>query len=119
MNFMTGNWLALLKVRALRRRTWYALSRMERSVVDLTLSYVDEIRSEKLSLVIGRIACKILKSLRNSFIRNVEQIGHSLAERLSETALSWGNITASAWKQDLGFILYLGLNITDCRNGFR
>jgi ribosome-associated toxin RatA of RatAB toxin-antitoxin module len=71
---MTRGGLASLKVKALRHRFWFALSRLERGVVDLTIRYVDEIKSEVLSLVIGRIVCKILKALRSPFLAKAERV---------------------------------------------
>ena len=102
--------MASLKVRALRRRSWYSLSRLERSVVELTIRYVDRIRSARLSLVISRIVCKILKALRSPFLQRAEQVGYDLAERFSRIAVGWGYAKASEWKQDQGFIRYLGIN---------
>lgn len=118
MWLMTGGGLASLKSMALRRRAWYALSRMERSVVDLTIRYVDKIRSETLSLVICRIICKILKALRSPFLWKVEQVGFDLALRISRIAVGWGNVQASAWMQDLGFIKYLGIRAVNNIGGW-
>lgn len=106
---MTKERLASLKAKALRRRVWYALSRIERSVLDLTIMYVDEIRSEKLSLVISRIVCKILNALRSPFLRRIEQVGYDLVATISEIAVRWGYVEAVAWKQDLSFVKYLGV----------
>ena len=63
-----------LRGKALRHRIWFTLSRLERGVVDLTIRYVDEVKSEVLSLVIGRIACKILKALRSPFLVKAERV---------------------------------------------
>ena len=118
MLFMTGDWLASLKVRALRRRSWYSLSRLERSVVDLTIRYVDRIESERLSLVISRIVCKILKAMRSPFLQRAEQMGYGLAERFSRIAVSWGYAEASNWRRDLGFVRYLGANAVSNNSGW-
>jgi len=86
---------------------------LERSVVDLTIRHVDEIRSERLCLVISRIVCKILKRLRSPFLRRVEELGSDLAERVSRIAVGWGYTEASAWRRDMGFVKYLGVTATN------
>ena len=53
---LTRKYLFALKVRAIRRGLWYpVLSRLERSIVELTISTIDKIKSSRLALVIGRI----------------------------------------------------------------
>ena len=108
---MTREGLASLRLKSLRKRTWYALSKMERGLIDLTIRYVDEIKSDALSLAIGRVVCKILKALRSPFLEKAERLGYSAAEAASRIAVGWGYAEASAWKQDLSFIRYLGINM--------
>jgi len=42
------------------------------------------------------------------FLSKAEVAGRALAERAVELALSWGNGEASKWKDDIGFVRYLG-----------
>ena len=111
MRLMSISWLASLRRDALRRRVWFhVLSKVERSVVELTVRYVDQIRSLKLSLAIGRVVCKILEALRNRFLKRVECVGYGIAEKISKIAVGWGYVEASSWKHDLSFIRFLGVN---------
>ena len=114
---MTSEGLAFLRVKALRQRVWFLLSKVERDIVGLTLRYVKEIKSAKLSLVISRIVCKILKALKSPFLREVERMGRDFVERISRIAVEWDYIQASAWTHDSGFIRYLGVNAFNASSG--
>ena len=116
---MTREWLVSIRKMALRRRAWFGvLSRIERSAVELTIRYVDEIRSAKLALAIGRIACKIANALKSRFLERVDAVGYNIAERISRIAVGWGYLGALGWKRDLGFIRYLGLNAVGNSSGW-
>ncbi len=96
---------------AFRRRVWFSvLSKLERSAVELTIRCVDRVQSLTLGLVIGRIACKILKAFKSKFLKRVERVGYELAERISGISVSWEYVEASSWKRDLTFIRHLGVN---------
>lgn len=108
-----------MKSRALRRRVWFReLTKMERSVMELTIRYVQRIRSERLALVIGRISCKILKAFRSKFLERVKTVGINLVERISEIAVSWGYAEALCWKHDPGFIRFLGITTINNSSGW-
>ena len=120
MQFMSISWLASLRRDALRRRVWFrVLSKVERSVVELTVRYVGRVRSLRLSLAIGRVVCKLLEAFRSRFLRRVERVGYDLAEKISKIAVGWGYIEASSWKQDLSFIRFLGVNAVNNNLGWR
>ena len=113
---MTREWLGLVKGRALRKRVWYrVLDRLERGIVDLTIRCVDEVKSSRLALVVGRLVCKILKACRSTFLMRVARTGRELAEARSQIAVSWGMKAASDWKRDTSFIRYLGVNAVNKR----
>ncbi len=78
--------------------------------MELTIRYIDKIRSAKLALAIGRIACKILNAFKSRFLERVSTIGYSLTEKISEIAVSWGYLEAVNWKHDVSFAKYLGIN---------
>jgi len=100
-----------LKTEALRRKTWFrALSRIERSIVDLTIQCVERVRSRTLAKVVLKILDKLLKTLEEVFIHRAEKIGLEIAQRLSEIALKWGNRQVWVWKYDLRFATFLGVN---------
>ena len=116
---MSVSWLASLRRDALRRRVWFRiLSRVERGVVDLTLRYVDQIRSLRLSLAISRVACKILGAFKSKFLNRVEAFGCDLAEKISKIAVAWGYVEASSWRRDSAFIRFLGVNVVNNRMGW-
>jgi hypothetical protein len=103
--------LTSIKKRALRKRVWYkVLSRLERGIVDLTVKYVEKVRSPVLARIIAKIVCKLLKALRSRFLMKIETLGYGLADRICRVAVEWGNPEASNWKYDRGFIRCLGIN---------
>lgn len=103
--------LIKVKTRALRLNVWFkALSRTERAIMDLTVKYVERVRSHTLEETISSIIDKILKALESRFLSNAEKVGREIMEKLGEIAEKWGNKTASEWKFDIGFIRFLGIN---------
>jgi len=100
--------LMALRRKAVRRGTWFrVLTRIERATIDLTIRCVDTIRSATLTRIIAEIVEKI-EYAAAGFLFRAEVGGRRLAERATELALSWGNGEASKWKDDVGFIRYLG-----------
>ena len=93
---------------AFRRGVWFrALSRIERGVVDLTLRYVDNIKSAKLAKVLTAIMEKLQQATESMADRLVRLIGVPLAQKTSGIAVSWGNLSAETWANDRGFARYL------------
>jgi len=98
-----------IKTRGLRRRVWYwALDRMERGLVDLTIRWVDKVRSGRMTETLMRILEKLAHALQTG-VRRV--LGSELATRASELAVGWGNRSAYPWQFDLGFWRALALGI--------
>ena len=59
---LTSETIAGMKVRALRRRVWYrALDRIERGLLDLTIRWVDKVRSGLMARVLLRILVKLAR----------------------------------------------------------
>jgi len=103
--------LVKIKSRAIRTRVWFKnLSKMERAIINLTIKCVEKVRSLTLQSCLSSIVCKIREALENCFLVKAEKIGRQLVENLSSVAWKWGNKTASNWKRDEGFIIYLGVN---------
>ncbi len=116
---MTRGWLESVKERALRKRVWYrVLNKLERGIISLTIRCVDEVKSSRLALVIGRLVCKILKACRSTFLMRVARTGRGLAEARSRIAVSWGLVEASSWSGDRDFIRYLGVNAVNSYSGW-
>ena len=99
------------RARALRQRIWFkALSRVERGILDLTIRCVERVRSRVLDRIVSDIVAKILKTLKPSFLETAMRLGREIADEVCGIALKWGNMSASMWKHDLGFIRFLGIN---------
>jgi len=103
--------LLQMRTRALRLNLWFrVLSKIERSIVDLTLKCVERIRSSVLEATITNILDKIVQALACRFITKADDTGRKVAEKLCETAKKWGNKNASTWKNDTVFIRFLGIS---------
>src|SRR5712692_777913 len=101
-----------LKTRGLRRRLWYCtLSRMERGLVDLTIRWVDKVRSGRLAETLVRILAKLAMALETGMGRVLVR-GRTLAVRASELAVGWGNGAAFYWRFEAAFANALGHGIT-------
>src|SRR2546427_1483914 len=109
---ITREVLVGLKTRGLRRRLWYCtLSRMERGLVDLTIRWVDMVRSVRLTDTLVRILEKLAMALETGLGRVLGR-GRILATRASELAVGWGNSAAFRWRFERAFCNALGLGVT-------
>jgi hypothetical protein len=101
-----------MKTRGLRRRLWYStLSRMERGLVDLTIRWVDKVRSGLMAETLLRILVKLALALETGMGRVLGR-GRVLAVRASELAVGWGNGSAFSWRFETAFANALGHGIT-------
>jgi hypothetical protein len=101
-----------MKTRGLRRRVWYgALDRMERGLVDLTIRWVDKVRSGRMTETLMRILEKLAQAMETGMGRVLGR-GRILAVRASELAVGWGNRSAFYWRFEQAFWKALGLGIT-------
>src|SRR6266849_4575216 len=92
-----------IKTRGLRRRLWYCtLSRIERGLVDLTIRWVDKVRSGRLAETLMRILAKLAMALETGMGRILAR-GRMLAVRASELAVGWGNSAAYSWRFERAF----------------
>jgi len=102
---LTGPKLAGWKIRALRKRVWFrALNRVERGLFDLTIRWVDNVRSGRMRETLLRILLKLARAMEQGMAR-VLVVGRELALRASELAVRWGNVDAYSWRSDHGFWL--------------
>src|SRR6266852_4550933 len=100
---ITREVLVGLKTRGLRRRVWYwALDRMERGLVDLTIRWVDKVRSGRMTETLMRILEKLAQALETGMVRVLGR-GRVLATRASELAVGWGNAAAFYWRFETAF----------------
>ena len=105
---LTGRRLARLKTRALRKRVWYrVLDRVERGLLDLTIRWVDDVRSGRLTETLMRILLKLAQAMEQGMAR-ILTMGRELALKASMFAVRWGNNQAYEWRYDRGFWLGIG-----------
>jgi len=109
---ITREVLVGMRTRGLRRRLWYStLSRMERGLVDLTIRWVDKVRSGLMAETLLRILVKLALALETGMGRVLGR-GRVLAVRASELAVGWGNGSAFYWRFETAFANALGHGIT-------
>ena len=100
--------LAQTKKLALRHGHWFRiLSRVERGIIDLTVRYVDVVKSARLAKVLTAIIDKLQLAMENTLDRMVRTVGLPLARKISDIAVSWGNSIASKWAEDISFAKFL------------
>src|SRR2546425_10137864 len=100
---LTGRKLAGLKTRALRKRVWFrVLDRVERGLLDLTIRWVDNVRSGRLREMLLRILVKLARAMEQGMAR-VLVVGRELALRASALAFRSGNSQAYEWRYYLPF----------------
>ncbi len=108
---MTKEFLVRVRTRALRRRVWFrVLSRMERGLVDLTIRWVDKVKSGRLARVLLEILEKLVRALESRMVRSLE-MGRGMALRASGLAVAWGDPAAYEWRFDASFQKALGMGI--------
>jgi hypothetical protein len=101
------------KKHALRRGLWFrALNPIERGIIDLTVKYVDNIKSAKLAKVLTAIIVKLQTTTETMLDKLVRTIGLPIAQKISTIAVSWGNRSASTWANDPAFAQFLVINNT-------
>ncbi len=105
---LSVNELLRIKIFALRRRVWYrVLSRVERGVLDLTIRYIEAVKSKVLAEVLTAIVQKLKQATESIIDKMVKTVGIPLAGKVSELAVSWGNFQAKMWAVDLQFAAFL------------
>ena len=103
--------LAEAKKLALRHRVWFRLlNRVERGIIDLTVRYVECIKSVVLAKVVTAIMEKLQSAMESVVDRLVRTVGLPLAQKISDIAVSWGNRLASMWANNLAFARFLVVN---------
>ena len=84
------------------------LDRVERGLLDLTIRWVDDVRSGRLTETLMRILVKLARAMEQGMAR-VLVAGRELALRTSALAVQWGNEQAYAWRFDRKF--WLGITM--------
>lgn len=108
---LTKQKIAALKQRALRKRVWFrVLDRAERGLVDLTIRWVDNVKSKAMQRALIRILAKLTEQM-GTVIEFAVYRGTFRAEQLSTSAMQWGNKLARSWATDPGFRGALGMKV--------
>ena len=108
---MTREVLARLRTRALRQQVWFrALDHLERGLVDLTIRWVDQVKSGRLRRVLMEILAKLVRALDIGMVKDLER-GKTWAARSSDLAVRWGNMQAYRWRFEEAFQRFLGLGL--------
>ena len=104
------NVLARIRLLALRRRVFFkVLNRVERALFYLATRVISRVHSRVLANALNSIVEKLLNAMENTVSRRIKLIGAPLAEKISRIAQKWGNVNASEWANDPGFIQYLAV----------
>jgi hypothetical protein len=102
--------LVKIRLRAIRAGVWYrALPRIDRVLVDLTISVAKGVRSVSLASCVLSVTRKLEGLLESRVVRAVREVGFPLARKLSAVARGWGNVGAWAWASDGCFARYLAV----------
>jgi len=94
-------------LRSKRRGTWFRLSRPERSIWSLALRLRVKFKSPDLMRALVSIAKKLEGFGRTAHSRLKR--GMTLAWAFSTAAVNWGYEEAKSWRNDLGYMEFLGL----------
>ena len=102
--------LIQLKLRAMRRGVWFrALSRIDRVLLELTVSVVPRVRSFKLAKMLSTIVERLEDALEGRVLHVFRRFGFQLARRISLLAQKWGNRSAQVWAYDMSFARFLAI----------
>ncbi len=94
------------------------LDRVERGLLDLTIRWVDNVRSGRLTETLLRILVKLARAMEQGMAW-VLVVGRELALQASVFGVRWGNDQAYAWRFDETFWRGLGLGHAPVRRPAR
>ncbi len=107
LNLLDRGTLVKLKLRAMRAGVWFrSLPRIDRVLIDLTVTVTDSIRSPHLAKSLFSIIERLGDILESKLQRVIKEFGFPIARKLSLYAKSWGNRAAWQWADEDGFARY-------------
>jgi hypothetical protein len=77
--------------------------------VEAVIRTLDVVRSNLLAEILSRIVGKLSLAMESKVSRAIREVGHSLAQKASLFALSWGNESARGWQNDYSFARHLAV----------
>ena len=99
-----------VRLKAMRAGVWFrALPRIDRVLIDLTISVANSVHSASLAKCILSVTRKLEGLLESKLARAMREIGFPLACKLSLFAQKWGNRNAQEWTKDTDFVRYLAV----------
>lgn len=108
---LSKEFLREVRYKALRKRVWYkALDRIERGMVNLTISVVERVKSYTLASELTKILDKLREAMKSAFIRHCESYGRKKLIEVVGIALSFGSTDAKDWHGDESMVRLLALN---------
>ena len=108
---LTREALTKLRLKALRRGTWFRdLKQSERKLLNLTIRVVEKVRSFFLAKIVSQLVSKLCVAMESRIFRLMRTEGRNMAEKLSMLAQAWGYRSADSWAKDCGFMQYLVIN---------
>ena len=109
LSLISPDYLKSVRLTALRKRTWFkALDKLERGIFNLTIKFVENIKSQVLAGHIVKILVKLRDAAKCAFTRHVESYGYMKLRETVEQALGLG-YDATGWVRDLGFAEWFAL----------
>lgn len=101
LSIITPSYLCGVRREALRHRIWYSvLDRVERGIIDLTIRFVDSVKSRALARQIVQILVKLRDAAKSGFTRHVEGFGVEMMWKMVRLAEGFGNRFACDWFSD-------------------
>jgi hypothetical protein len=89
---------------------WFnALPRIDRVLIDLTITVATNVRSSKLAQSLLTVLKKLENLLESDLSQARRVVGIPLAQKLSSLAQKWGNTFAGDWSSDSSFATYLAM----------
>jgi hypothetical protein len=108
--FLDSAQLAKLKRKAMRYGVWFrALRRIDRVLIDLTITVACNVRSVTLAKSILALVRKLEGIMESGFSRALREVGFQRAQKLSLLAQKWGNTSAKSWASNLSFAHFLAV----------
>ena len=108
---LTRENLAKLRQKARRSGAWFRdLKQNERTLLNLTISVVERVRSFLLARIVSRLVGRLCEALESRIVRMIRTEGPQLAKKLSEIGENLGCKSAKSWECDRGLMQFLVVN---------
>ena len=111
MRIISLDYLRDVRRQAYRKRVWYrAIDSLERGIINLTIRFVESVKSLRLTKVLEGIVLKLSEAMKSRFTRHVETYGVGKLVELVAIAEGFGSVVARGWLRDKGFPRLIALN---------